>query len=178
MKDYFTTLHQKVFFFATKIKKRSSNNIILQCGTILNCEIFNERLPKSNYLVVFILTLGKGIDEELRKISDELDEPLGAIFLENASWLALELILREARLKVIKFAFSKNLEIENRMAPGNYYPSKKLKKRIIWNLEEQILLFKLFVPNMISLSLTDSFTMIPRMSRSGIFGLKNKSSIK
>ena len=115
-------------FFATKIKKRSSNNIILQCGTILNCEIFNERLPKSNYLVVFILTLGKGIDDELRKISDELDEPLGAIFLENASWLALELIIREARLKVIKFAYSKNLEIENRMAPGNYYPSKKLKK--------------------------------------------------
>ena len=165
------------FFFATKIKKRSSNNIILQCGTILNCEIFNERLPKSNYLVVFILTLGKGIDDELRKISDELDEPLGAIFLENASWLALELIIREARLKVIKFAYSKNLEIENRMAPGNYYPSKKLKKRIIWNLEEQLLLFKLFDQNMISLSLTDSFTMIPRMSRSGIFGLKNKSSI-
>ncbi len=155
-----------------KIRKKFSDYIELHCGTVLKCGIFKERLIKSEFLIVFILTLGKGIDEIIKKNSNDLEEPLGAIFLENASWLALELILREARFRIINFAKTRNMLIENRMAPGYSYPSKILKKRIMWELEEQEILFKLFHGNNISVRLNDSFTMIPRMSRSGIFGLK------
>ena len=51
-------------------------------------------------------------------------------------------------------------------------PSKIYRKRIMWELEEQKILFSLFDKERISVSLTDSCTMLPRMSRSGIFGLK------
>ena len=64
------------------------------------------------------------------------------------------------------------MSIENRMAPGYSYPSKILKKRIMWELKEQENLFSLFDNRNISISLTESFTMVPRMSRSGVFGLK------
>ena len=42
----------------------------------------------------------------------------------------------------------------------------------MWELEEQKILFGLFDKESISIRLTDSCTMLPRMSRSGIFGLK------
>ena len=64
------------------------------------------------------------------------------------------------------------MQIENRMAPGYTYPSKINRKRIMWELEEQKTLFGLFDKENISIRLTDGYTMLPRMSRSGIFGLK------
>lgn len=160
------------YFYIKKINKQVSNRIELNDGITFNCEIFNERLFESKFLIVFILTLGNGIDETIKKISKDFNEPLGALFLENASWLALELILRDARSKIVKFAMTKNLKIENRMAPGYSYPSKTFKKRIMWELEEQQVLFKLYETKSISVTLNDTYTMIPRMSRSGIFGLK------
>ena len=160
------------FFCIKKIINKSSNKIELECGRNLICKVFDERLPESKMIIVFIITLGVKIDEKIKEISNEINEPLGAIFLENASWLALELILREARLKIIQFAQLNDMKIENRMAPGYSYPSKKFGKRIMWELEQQGNLFKLFDYDNLTVSLSNSFTMMPRMSRSGIFGLK------
>ena len=143
----------------------------------MKCEVFNEIFSESNFLIIFIISLGNGIDSKLKKISKDINEPLGALFLENASWLALELILRDARSRIINFAKSKNMQIENRMAPGYSYPSKISKKRIMWELKEQENLFNLFENKNICVSLNESFTMMPRMSRSGVFGLKNNNNI-
>ena len=160
------------YFCIEEISKHYRNKIELKCGTSFNCDVFKERFSKSKFLVAFILTLGKEVDEKIKKISNCSDEPLGALFLENASWLALELVLRDARSKIIKFAKIHDMQIENRMAPGYTYPSKIYRKRIMWELQEQKILFGLFDKESISIRLTDSCTMLPRMSRSGIFGLK------
>ena len=160
------------YFCIEEISNHFSSKIELKCGTSLNCDIFNERLAQSKFLVAFILTLGKEVDEKIKKISNYSDDPLGALFLENASWLALELVLRDARSKIIKFAKYHDMQIENRMAPGYTYQSKIYKKRMMWELEEQKILFGLFDKESISIRLTESCSMLPRMSRSGIFGLK------
>ena len=164
------------YFYFEEIKKKSQNSIQLE-RTSLKCEVFNEIFSESDFLIIFIISLGKGIDIKLKKISKDINEPLGGSFLENASWLALELILRDARSRIISFAKSKNMQIENRMAPGYSYPSKILKKKIMWELKEQENLFNLFKNMNISVSLSESFTMIPRMSRSGVFGLKINNKI-
>ena len=164
------------YFYFEEIKKKSQNSIQLE-RTSLKCEVFNEIFSESDFLIIFIISLGKGIDIKLKKISNDINEPLGGLFLENASWLALELILRDARSRIISFAKSKNMQIENRMAPGYSYPSKILKKRIMWELKEQEKLFNLFKNRNISVSLSESFTMLPRMSRSGVFGLKRNNKI-
>ena len=91
------------YFYINEIKKNSSNRIILRDGIIFNCEVFGERLMDSKFLIIFVLSLGKRIDEKLKKLSNDFNDPLGALFLENACWLALELILKEARTKIIKF---------------------------------------------------------------------------
>ena len=160
------------YFCIEEISNNYRNKIELKCGTTFNSDLFKERFAKSKFLVAFIITLGKEVDETIKKISNCSDEPLGALFLENASWLALELVLRDARSKIIKFAKNNDMQIENRMAPGYTYPSKIYKKRIMWELQEQKILFGLFDKESISIRLTDSCAMLPRMSRSGIFGLK------
>ena len=160
------------YFCIEEISKHVMNKIELKCGTSFHSDLFKERFTKSKFLVAFVLTLGKEVDEKIKKISNYSDEPLGALFLENASWLALELVLRDARSKISKFAKNNDMQIENRMAPGYTYPSKINRKRIMWELEEQKILFGLFDKESISIRLTDSCTMLPRMSRSGIFGLK------
>ncbi len=160
------------YFCINEIKKKSSDRIELKDGITFNCEAFSEFFPESNFLIIFILSLGNEIDKKLKIIANDINEPLGALFLENACWLALELILRDARSKIVQFTKSKNLQIENRMAPGYSYPSKISKKRIMWDLEEQESLFNLFNDRNICISLTESYTMVPRMSRSGVFGLK------
>ena len=164
------------YFYFEEIKKKSQNSIQLE-RTSLKCEVFNEIFSESDFLIIFIISLGKGIDIKLKKISKDINEPLGGLFLENASWLSLELILRDARSRIISFAKSKNMQIENRMAPGYSYPSKILKKKIMWELKEQENLFNLFKNMNISVSLSESFTMLPRMSRSGVFGLKKNNKI-
>ena len=88
--------------------------------------------------------------------------------------MALELILRDARSRIINFAKSKNMQIENRMAPGYSYPSKILKKRIMWELKEQENLFNLFKNRNISISLTESFTMVPQNVTFWSFWIKEK----
>ena len=160
------------YFCIEEISNNCRNKIELKCGTTFNSDLFRERFAKSKFLVAFIITLGKEVDETIKKISNCSDEPLGALFLENASWLALELVLRDARSKIIKFAKKNDMQIENRMAPGYTYPSKIYRKRIMWELQEQKILFGLFDKESIPIRLTDSCTMLPRMSRSGIFGLK------
>ncbi len=160
------------YFCIKEISKHLANKIELKCGTLFNCDLFSERIARSKFLVAFILTLGKEVDEIIKIVSKNSNEPLAALFLENASWLALELILRDARSKVLKFAKNHDMQIENRMAPGYTYPSKISRKKIMWELEEQKILFSLFDKESISVQLTDSCTMLPRMSRSGIFGLK------
>ena len=47
----------------------------------------------------------------------------------------------------------------------------------MWELKEQENLFNLFENRNIGISLTESFTMMPRMSRSGVFGLKKNKKI-
>lgn len=165
------------YFCINEISQKLSHSIVLKDGTVFKCEVFDECLKDSKFLIIFVLSLGKRIDEKLNKISNDLNEPLGALFLENACWLALELILKDARLKIVQFGKSKNMMIENRMAPGNSYPSKILNKRIMWELKEQRILFKLFENKNISVRINEYFTMIPRMSRSGIFGLKSNPYI-
>ena len=74
-------------------------------------------------------------------------------------------------------SYFKNLsELNKKESPRLKLASKILKKRIMWELKEQENLFNLFENWNICISLTESFTMVPRMSRSGVFGLK-KSKI-
>ena len=81
--------------------------------------------------------------------------------------------MKKARIYLTEFAVLNGMKLGKRMAPGYSYKIKKTNSRIIWNLNEQTKLFKMFKDFEISVKLLESSAMIPRMSRSGIFGIKS-----
>ena len=54
------------YFYFEEIKKKSLNSIQLE-RTSLKCEVFTEIFSESNFLIIFIISLGKGIDIKLKK---------------------------------------------------------------------------------------------------------------
>jgi len=59
-----------------------------------------------------------------------------------------------------------------RMAPGYSYRVENQEERVSWDLLEQEKLFGLFGKADLPVELMDSGAMLPRMSRSGIFGVR------
>ncbi len=164
------------FFCIQEIKLLRGDKLILDSGIEFRCSLFETMLAGDTHLISFIVTLGNEVDDIIASFSKDIDEPLASLFLETASRLCLEQVLREARSKLIEHASTKKMELGNRMAPGYSYKVKNSSKRVMWELEEQRNLFDIFKDFNISVELMESFTMLPRMSRSGIFGLR-KSSI-
>ena len=161
------------FFFFEQIKTLKGNHLTLGSGIEFDCPVFEEILGGSTHLISFILTLGKETDEKIASYAKDLDEPLASLFLETAAWLCLELVMKKARIYLTEFAVLNGMKLGKRMAPGYSYKIKKTNSRIIWNLSEQTKLFKMFKDFEISVKLLESSAMIPRMSRSGIFGVKS-----
>ena len=65
------------YFCIEEISKHVMNKIELKCGTSFHSDLFKERFAKSKFLVAFVITLGKEVDEKIKKISNYSDEPLG-----------------------------------------------------------------------------------------------------
>ena len=162
------------FFFFEQIKTLNGNQLKMNSGVEFVCPVFEDMLSGSTHLIFFVITLGKEVDEKIRGYARDADEPLANLFLETAARLCLELVIRQARIKLTEFARSNELVPGRRMAPGYSYKEKITNNRIMWDLSEQANLFKMFRGFEIPVKLMESSTMVPRMSRSGIFGLREK----
>tara|TARA_A100001015_G_scaffold66786_1_gene73900 strand:- start:3255 stop:3920 length:666 start_codon:yes stop_codon:yes gene_type:complete len=160
------------FFLFEKIKTLEVNKLKMNSGVEFNCPVFENMLNGSTHLISFVITLGKEVDEKIRSHAGDADEPLANLFLETAARLCLELVIRQARIKLTEFSRLNEMVLGKRMAPGYSYKEKITNNRVMWDLNEQANLFKMFRGFEIPVKLMESSTMIPRMSRSGIFGLR------
>ena len=162
------------FFFFEQIKALNGNKLKMNSGIEFDCPVFEDMLSGSTHLISFVLTLGKEVDEKICGYVGDADEPLANLFLETAARLCLELVMRQARIKLTEFSRLNQMVLGKRMAPGYSYKEKITNNRIMWDLTEQANLFKMFRGFEIPVKLMESSTMIPKMSRSGIFGLRAK----
>ena len=162
------------FFFFEKIKALEGNKLKMNSGVEFDCPVFEDMLSGSTHLISFVLTLGKEVDEKICGYVGDAEEPLANLFLETAARLCLELVMRQARIKLTEFSRLNQMVLGKRMAPGYSYKEKITNNRIMWDLTEQANLFKMFRGFEIPVKLMESSTMIPKMSRSGIFGLRAK----
>lgn len=65
-----------------------------------------------------------------------------------------------------------------RMAPGYSYAMKDEEERVEWALTDQQALFVALECEDMPIQLLESSAMLPRMSRSGMFGIRSNSEIK
>ncbi len=112
-------------------------------------------------VMVFVLTLGPALDAESERLAAE-DEIVDALFLEMAGWLAVEQATKSLALHVSDQIRSQSLGLTRRLGPGY----------VDWPLEEQAELFALFGDASLPVQLMESCAMLPRKSRSGLYGLR------
>lgn len=136
-------------------------------GTTFENEAFQRLLRDPQYIAAFILTMGRDLDEAVVNCIAN-DELLKALFLETAGWLGIEAATRSLSIQLRLEAKKLGLRLSPRLGPG--YSYKLNGRSVLWPLEQQQTLFELFAKDEINVQLLESCAMIPKISRSGIFG--------
>lgn len=131
------------------------NNLTFKTGKIIT-----SQLSDSEYLSIFLTTVGAKFDSWSRSLFDNGDFDQGYIVDLIGSELA-EAAADEVEKIIVDIANKNNLSTTNRLSPG--YCG--------WNVNEQQKLFSLLPEKFCDVQLTESSLMIPMKSVSGIIGL-------
>jgi len=142
------------------IESRDDGMLTVGNGVVLRSREF-IRLADCDSIVAFVLTVGGALDDEVQELSKR-GELLEALFLETAAWLAVEAATKAFATFLRGKAADRGYGLTRRFGPG--YAD--------WALAEQKLFFSLFDGVQLSVRLLESHAMIPKMSRSGMYGLR------
>lgn len=144
-----------------RIERCAAGVLALEGGPVFRATAFTEILAGCDEVVVVILTLGPAIDAEVGAFTRSKDL-LEALFLETAGWVLEEKATRELAAHLSARARDEGHRLTRRLGPG--YGD--------WNLAEQKALFSVFTGTSLPVRLLESCAMVPKMSRSGLYGLR------
>ncbi|MGI9452648.1 MAG: hypothetical protein ACR2QH_18695 [Geminicoccaceae bacterium] len=160
-----------VYYRLLVVDRCQGSTLELEDGTVFENEAFQRFLKESREIVVFILTMGHALDEAVVDHIDK-DRLLNALFLETAGWLGIEAATRRLSIHLRERARKTGYRLSPRLGPG--YSYKLDGRSVSWPLEQQQTLFKLFIDDNIDVQILESCAMLPKISRSGIFGFLAK----
>lgn len=167
-----TLIVPRAYFRILKVKACKGDFLELEDGTVFQNEAFQRFLKDVHSVAAFVLTMGHALDQAVINSIAE-DQLLQALFLETAGWLGIEAATRSLSLRLKALALDRDQRLSPRLGPG--YSYKLDGRSVLWPLEQQQVLFKLFADEPIDVELLESCAMLPKISRSGIFGLLAKS---
>lgn len=155
------------------VEAYSGGALRLAGGASLACAAFGRWLEDASEVVVFVLTLGERFDASVAALSQG-GEPLKALFLETAGRLAVEKLTRSLAADIGRDLSKEGLSLGTRLGPGYSYrlEGQPAEERVEWPLEQQRELIALFGEYKPPVELLDSAVMLPKMSRSGLFGVE------
>ena len=158
----------QVYYRTFDVRYCRGKTLELEDGTAFENEAFERFLKEAERIVVFILTMGHALDNAVVDHIAE-DQLLNALFLETAGWLGIEATTRSLSIQLRKNARACGQRLSPRLGPG--YSYKLDGRSVLWPLEQQQTLFGLFAGYPIDIQLLESCAMLPKISRSGIYGL-------
>ena len=126
-----------------------------------------HQLKESEYVALFIITIGSTVETLAKKLSKECDLMEGYT-LNLIGSEAAEEVAEFVHEKIRKQAQKNGYSITNRFSPG--YCN--------WDVSEQFNLFMFFNGNTAGVLLTDSALMLPIKSVSGIIGIGTNATFK
>ncbi len=148
-----------VIYRRINIASCEPHRLTLATGTEFEGEDFDRTFNDCNVAVPFVLTLGQDLDAEVVSLLQS-DEILNALFLEIAGWICIEQATRSFTRHLQTDAGKTECRLSRRLGPG--YKG--------WNLEQQRPLFELFAGADVPVKLMESCIMLPKKSRSGLYG--------
>lgn len=148
------------------ISSASGGVLTLEDGSQFHCRAFDRYLAGCREVVVFVLALGGGFDRIAHNFSVG-NQMLEAVLFEASGWMAVE---QTTKKFVRHLGESEGLKLTRRMAPGYSFSSALEPDE--WSLTEQAGLFALFTGADLPVRLLESCAMTPKMSRSGLYGVR------
>lgn len=148
----------EVLYRRVPIHAIDESQVVLGEGATFHSTRFLPTLGASVHAIIFILTVGAKIDDECRSLADR-DNVVEALFIEYAGWIAIERATHDFVRHLLTLQET-NRGLTRRLAPG-YHD---------WPLEEQMELFALFGDAENPVELMESCAMLPKKSRSGLYG--------
>jgi len=161
------TIDAVVHYRQMPISECTDGILTLEGGTVFSCDAFSRYQAASDRVVIFVLTLGKGLDETAKDFSKQ--QLLEQLFLETAGWMGVEAVNRQFTNHLKTQVAEQGYLLTRRMAPG--YTFKMDGQDCPWPLEDQKPLFALFDETELPVAMLESCAMLPRMSRTGLYGL-------
>lgn len=159
-----------IHFRRVGVEACSGEDLRLVNGLKFQNAAFSKYLSGAVEISVVVITLGKALDDEVMgRMEDDAFEPLEALFLETAGWLGIEWTTRMFSVYLGDLIKPEGLRLTRRMGPG--YSYKINGDETMWSLEQQHQLFEVFDGEDLPVRLLESCAMMPKMSRSGLYGL-------
>ncbi len=151
----------EAYYRRVAIRSCTPKTIELDGGASFHSTRFAKVFAGCGEVMAFVLTLGPALDAESERLT-AADEIVEALFLEMAGWLAVEQATRALARHVSDLLRDQRLGLTRRLGPGY----------VDWPLDEQAGLFALLAAAPLSVRLMESCAMVPKKSRSGLYGLR------
>ena len=162
-------LAPEVHYRRVPVERVDSEHLTLAGGLVFTNRAFAKYLAGVSEVTVVVATMGKALDDEVIGLMEEFD-PLRALFFETAGWLGIETTTKHFADALSKSVRKAGYRVTQRHGPGYSYKINGEEGR--WPLEEQLQLFSIFDDVDLPVRLLDgSCAMMPKMSRSGLYGL-------
>lgn len=156
----------KVIYTGRSIKAVEGNRVHLDDHQPpLNSHKISQTLKKSKKIIFFITTLGKKIDNEIRKLMHR-GRMSDAYILDTMGSAAAERLTQTFQEQFGKSMCPQGMRTTLRFSPGY----------CDWNIKEQEKIFSVLDSSSIGVHLTPKYMMVPRKSVSGIFGIEHGES--
>jgi hypothetical protein len=150
----------RVVFVTSPVERVTPESLTVRGGPTFHGRCFWTHASGAREAVGFVLTLGPAVDERIAELADG-GELLEALFLDTASWLAIEDALRAFRSHLRGSWRARGRRLTPRLGPGY----------VDWPLTEQADLFTMFAGADLPVRLSEYCVMTPCKSISGLFGL-------
>ena len=157
-----------VHFRRLPVEDVSGAGVLRAGGLAFHNPAFAKYLEGAREVTVVVATMGKPLDDEVIAVMEEFD-PLRALFLETAGWLGIETTTKLFAAALAERVRADGYRVTQRLGPGYSYKVNGEDTR--WLLEEQQQLFRAFDDVDLPVRLLESCAMLPKMSRSGLYGL-------
>ena len=163
----------EVGFRRVAIEACNGSVLRLAGGERFECDAFERLLGACESVVVFAMTAGSAIDRRIDELTAS-EDLLSALMLDTAGWLAVESVTREFSERLKAACEPHGLRLTRRLGPG--YTYRIGPETAQWRLEEQTGLFSVLGEDASPVAVLDSGAMLPKMSRSGLYGLRVSGS--